>query len=99
MSLDATLWAWRQPVTAHQKIVLLAMADRAGEDHSCCPHISRLSADTGMSAPEVQSTIADLECLGLVRSVEAHEHISVFQLIEVVGREEMQHTREVPHVS
>ena len=99
MSLDATLWAWRQPVTAHQKIVLLAMADRAGEDHSCCPHISRLSVDTGMSAPEVQNAIADLECLGFVRSVETHEYISVFQLIGVWGREEMQHKREVPHVS
>lgn len=97
MSLDATLWAWRQPVTPLQKIVLLAMADRAGEDHSCCPHISRLSADTGMPAPEVQDAIADLECLGLVRSVEVHEQISIVRLVGVHGREAMPLMREVPH--
>ena len=39
MSLDATLWAWRQPVTPLQKLVLLSMADRAGEDHTLCPHL------------------------------------------------------------
>lgn len=97
MSLDATLWAWRQPVTPHQKIVLLAMADRAGEDHSCCSHISRLSADSGMSAPDVQNTIADLECLGLVRRVESHAYLCVIQLVGVHGREAMPLMREVPH--
>lgn len=97
MSLDATLWAWRQSVTPHQKLILLAMADRAGENHACCPHIARLSTDTGMSAPEVQSTIADLERLGLVRRVDVHEHISVFRLVGVHGREDMPLMREVPH--
>ena len=97
MSLDATLWAWRQSVTPHQKLILLAMADRAGEDHACCPHISRLSADTGMLGSEVASTIADLARLGLVRRVEPHAHISIFRLVGVHGRECMPLMQEVPH--
>ncbi|MCG6630668.1 helix-turn-helix domain-containing protein, partial [Acinetobacter baumannii] len=33
MSLDATLWAWKAPVnSATQRLVLVSLADRAGED-------------------------------------------------------------------
>lgn len=31
MSLAATRWAWQQRVTPAQKLVLLSLADRAGE--------------------------------------------------------------------
>lgn len=34
MSIDATNWAWRADVkTAPRRVVLLSLADRAGDDH------------------------------------------------------------------
>lgn len=34
MSLDATVWAWKAAVSgASERLVLLALADRAGDDH------------------------------------------------------------------
>jgi len=35
MSLDATIWAWKQRgLTPAEKTVLLSLADRAGEEHT-----------------------------------------------------------------
>lgn len=42
MSIDATRWAWTQQITPSQKIVLLSLADRAGEDGYCYPSMARL---------------------------------------------------------
>lgn len=36
MSVDATRWAWSAPVkSSTQRLVLLSLADRAGEYHTC----------------------------------------------------------------
>ena len=88
MSLDATLWAWRQPVTPLQKLVLLSMADRAGEDHTLFPHLDRLSFDTGISPADVQAVLVELERLSILRRIPPHEHVSLFQLVGVQGRED-----------
>lgn len=90
MSLDATLWAWRQPVTPLQKLVLLSMADRAGEDHTLCPHLERLSFDTGIPTADVQAVLVELERLSILRRILPHEHVSLFQLVGVHGREDAQ---------
>lgn len=90
MSLDATLWAWRQPVTPLQKLVLLSMADRAGEDHTICPHLDRLSFDTGISPADVQAVLVELERLSILRRIPLHEHVNIFQLVSVHGREDAQ---------
>ena len=90
MSLDATLWAWRQPVTPLQKLVLLSMADRAGEDHTICPHLNRLSFDAGIPLADVQAILAELEHLSILRRIPSHEHGSLFQLVGVQGREDAQ---------
>ena len=90
MSLDATLWAWRQPVTPLQKLVLLSMADRAGEDHTLFPHLDRLSFDTGISPADVQAVLVELERLSILRRIPPHEHVNIFQLVSVHGREDAQ---------
>lgn len=90
MSIDATLWAWRQPVTPLQKLVLLSMADRAGEDHTICPHLNRLSFDAGIPTADVQAILAELEHLSILRRIPPHEHGSLFQLVGVLGREDAQ---------
>ena len=36
MSLDASIWAWKAEVkSASQRLILLSLADRAGENHEC----------------------------------------------------------------
>lgn len=88
MSIDATRWAWQQRhITTTQKIVLLSMADRAGEDHTCWPSLARLCADTGLSDRAVQKAMRDLEGLGLVRRLPACGKVNTYKLLGVQGRE------------
>lgn len=65
MSLDATSWAWRQKLTSSEKLVLLSMADRAGEEHTCYPSISRMAQDTGLNRKMVLSVLQRLREAGL----------------------------------
>lgn len=40
MSLDATIWAWNAEVkSGSERLILLSLADRAGETHKCYPSI------------------------------------------------------------
>lgn len=88
MSIDATRWAWQQRrISTTQKIVLLSMADRAGEDHTCWPSLARLCADTGLSDRAVQKAMADLEALGLVRRLPACGKVNTYKLLGVQDRE------------
>ena len=88
MSIDATRWAWQQRhITTTQKILLLSMADRAGEDHTCWPSLARLCADTGLSDRAVQKAMTDLEALGLVRRLPACGKVNTYKLLGVQGRE------------
>lgn len=50
MSVDATRATWKldKQITAIQKLLLLALADRAGEDGECWPGIARLIKDTNL---------------------------------------------------
>ena len=67
MSLAATQWAWgirgRSPA---QKLVLLALADRADGGGLCWPSISRLITDTGLCRRSIQLAIGALEAAGLI---------------------------------
>ena len=50
MSVDATIATWKlKKVTAVQKLLLLSLADRAGESAECWPSIKRLMADTNLN--------------------------------------------------
>jgi len=52
MSVDATRATWKLPktkITAIQKIILLALADRAGENGECWPSIKRMIEDTNLN--------------------------------------------------
>lgn len=60
-------WAWQQQTaTAGQKLVLLALADHAGEDFTCYPSTARLSEKTGYSVRTVRSLIDALESADFV---------------------------------
>lgn len=93
MSLDASTWAWRQRLKSSEKLVLLAMADRAGEDHKCYPSIARIAFDTGLNRKTVTAVLGRLRESGLImktgRMVGHNFSVPEYQLIGVVGREDM----------
>jgi Fe2+ or Zn2+ uptake regulation protein len=71
MSIDATCWAWQQKITPSQKLVLLALADRADEHFNCYPSIQRMVNDTGLNLEQIRQAIVRLDRLGSVRSFES----------------------------
>lgn len=89
MSLDATVWAWKQKVTSTQKLVLLSLADRAGENHDCWPSIDRIVDNTGLNRKTVMKAIKDMVELDLIHSQKkAFGRSNTYTLIGV-----MEHTR------
>ncbi|MFV5661096.1 helix-turn-helix domain-containing protein [Acinetobacter pittii] len=100
MSLDATVWAWKVELPQikggskkpMKRLVLLSLADRAGEDHCCYPSVSRLSKDTGMDRKTIFKVIAELIEDGLIEDSGKREgstkQVIVYRLIGVKGREE-----------
>jgi DNA-binding transcriptional MocR family regulator len=70
MSLEATLATWELPkkqVSSHEKYLLLSLARRAGEDHTCWPSIRRMCEDTGLDRKTVISIRQSLEHKGLIK--------------------------------
>ena len=89
MSLDATIWAWSQQIRPTQKLVLLSLADRAGENDDCWPSIKRLEFDTGLNRKTVLKAIKDMAALGLLVSKKtAFGRTNNYRLIDVQHREE-----------
>lgn len=67
MSLDATRWAWKQDeLKPSEKLVLLAIADRAGEDHTAYPSIQRLEKDSCLNRKTIIGCLDSLELKGLI---------------------------------
>lgn len=60
-------WAIKQPLPCQEKMVLLVLSNYADDKATCYPSMSRLSADCGMSVPQVRKCVAKLEKKGLVR--------------------------------
>lgn len=68
MSVRALTWAWdRECGNAQQKLVLLALADRADEDGVCWPSRKWLTRKTGMQLDAVKRALKALEKDGLFR--------------------------------
>ena len=93
MSIDATRWAWTAPVNnSSQRLVLLSLADRAGEDHTAWPSIDRLAKDTVLDKKTVQKVILDLIDIGLVKDTGERtgptKRVRILKLNGVKGREE-----------
>ena len=91
MSLDATIWAWRAEVdSSTQRLILLSLADRAGEDHKCYPSIMRMVKDTKMNRKTIIKVLDDLENKALIKYTGkiVGNGVKVYQLLGVVGRED-----------
>lgn len=88
MSLDATRWAWQQDLRPSHKLLLLSLADRAGEGHECYPSIARLQSDTGLYRETIMEAISHLERLGLVSVIRVNGRGSRYTLLGVGSRHE-----------
>lgn len=93
MSIDASRWAWTAGVqSSTQRLVLLSLADRAGEEHTAWPSIDRLAKDTVLDKKTVQKVILELINLGLVCDTGDRtgptKRVRVLKLIGVPGRED-----------
>ena len=99
MSLDATVWAWKTrqkqkvggALKPLKKLVLLSLADRAGETHECYPSVARLVEDTEMDRKTVLKIIDELIEDGFIVDTGKREgrtkQVKVYLLIGVKGRE------------
>ncbi|MDO6646535.1 helix-turn-helix domain-containing protein [Acinetobacter guillouiae] len=95
MSLDATVWAWKTTVDgASQKLVLLSLADRAGDDHKCFPSLKRLEKDTTLNRKTIIKVLDELEFKKLIKFTGEIKGngVKVYQLIGVFGREDSSDT-------
>ena len=95
MSVDALNWAWTAPVeSSAQRLVLLSLADRAGEHHTCYPSNSRLAKDTVLNIKTVQKVVNQLIDLGLVadtgKKMGTTNKVRVLKLVGVQSREQNQ---------
>lgn len=99
MSLDITIWAWKSrqkqrvggALKPLKKLVLLSLADRAGEDYCRYPSIARLVQDTEMDRKTVLKIINELIKDGLIVDTGKREgktkQIKVYHLVGVKSRE------------
>jgi hypothetical protein len=91
MSIDATIWAWKAPVdSSTQRLVLLALADRAGEDHKAWPSAERLHQDICLNIKTVPKILQELVKLGLIEDTKERKgssnRVPVYRLIGVLDR-------------
>ena len=86
MSLDATRWAWQQDLRPSHKLLLLSLADRAGENHECYPSISRIEGDTGLHRVTIMEAIEHLEQLGLLAVSRMNGRGNRYDLIGICDR-------------
>lgn len=88
VSIDATRWAWQQTARPTHKLVLLSLADRAGEDDECHPSIARLEKDTGLYRETIMEAISQLELVGLIEVNRSLGRGNTYRLIGVEHRED-----------
>lgn len=106
MSLDATIWAWKIELKERKggcrkplkRLVLLSLADRAGEDHVCYPSMKRLEVDTQIERKTVLKIIAELVEDGLIIDTGERKgvtkQVKVYRLNGIYGRETVPKTEQ-----
>lgn len=92
MSLDATRWAWMQNrgIRPAMKLVLLAIADRAGSDDCAFPSVKTMSEDTTLDRKAIIRAIKNLCDIGLMKDTGQRRgptaRVIVYQLVGVDHR-------------
>lgn len=89
MSIDATRWAWmHRDIKPTQKLILLALADRADEKHRCWPSLRRLAFDTGFDERTIKSALRAMCEQGIINRTETQGRGYTYYLVDVNGRED-----------
>ena len=70
MSFVAIRWAFKQTASHRDKLVLLALANRANEQGHCWPSMKTIGIDCGMSRHTVLRSVDRLRKLGLISTEE-----------------------------
>lgn len=91
VSLPATQWAWRQQgLRPLHKLILLRLADRAGDDNTVWPSYSLICEDTGVDKKTVWAAIKALRDIGLIsdtgRRTGRTGQIPILELVGVTSR-------------
>ena len=72
MSFEAVNWAWKQRhLSVHEKMVLLALANRHNPDYGCYPSIRKIVEDVEFSRSTVIRAIKSLQSCRLIDVQEA----------------------------
>ena len=67
MSIRAMNWAWTQTQPPAKKLVLMALADYAGDDDRCWPSVGTLASKCGISIRTVQRLTQEFDQEGLLK--------------------------------
>ena len=91
MSLDATIWAWKQKIgDSSAKLVLLSLADRAGADFKAYPSVASLAADTDLNRKTIINALSRLKALGLIEDTGERKgssgRVIVYRMIGITDR-------------
>lgn len=84
-------WAWKAQVkNSSQRLVLLTLADRAGETHRCYPSIKRMEKDTRLNRKTIIKVLDELEASGFIKDTGeiSGNGVKVYLLTGVIGRED-----------
>ena len=101
MSLDATIWAWKQQIRPSHKLILLSLADRAGADDTAWPSKKQLEFDTGIERKTVMDALRQLETVGLIEDTGSRKgptrQVPVYRLVGVIHREDKGDQKRTPY--
>lgn len=93
MSVDATIATWKlgKEVTATQKLLLLSLADRAGEEGKCWPSIKRIMSDTNLDRHTIidnRKILIEKKLIEMIGEMKGRTKlIPVMRLTYIKGRE------------
>lgn len=86
MSLEAITWAFRQPLTPSEKLVLLTLSDYADDENKCWPKQETLATRTGLTRPTIALKMKALEKRKLItRQHRQHSSDMTFLHIETTN--------------
>lgn len=86
MSIEVMNWAWKLRLTATQKIVMVALADRANDDWECWPGQQSLAEKCSLSERGVRKVLSEIEAMGYLK-IESrhdgkHQKTNLYRLVE-----------------
>jgi hypothetical protein len=84
MSCPHIVWALREgksrKLSAHERLILMVLAERANGEMFCWPSVDLLREDTGASRRTVQNALRRLDDLGLIRIEERIRQTSIYHV-------------------